>query len=262
MRRRTPPAVADQKRRLSAHTSPKEFGIARVDVARYSAAHSSGGGPRSIPGNPGPLINPHGRRPMPPSEYRRPIALSDGLIVIAGFAVGLALLKAAIPKDLSIAQFCNAIISPSDGWSPWHAYALTLELGTFFAIPFLAGWTPACLVLQLTGPRPPWRRLRRQPGLVACLIVTAVVLAATMIVVMLAACGISQLPSSDDDFLKPFVLGGAVAGAGVLSSWATMRLYGACRPTTVWTDRLGRLTGMIWIGLGAISVCYLGLAMN
>jgi len=199
---------------------------------------------------------------MPPCEHHRRLTLSDGLIVVAGLAVGLALVRAAVPKDLSVASFREAIMNPTGGWTPEHAFGLTLELGALFAVPLAAGWTPACLLLQLTGRRPPWRRLRRQPGFVVCLVVTAVVLAAVPVVATLAACGVWELPSSPLAFLKTHVLGGAVAGTGVLWSWATMRLSGVCRPAPVWTDRLGRLTGVAWIGLGAISVCYVGLAMD
>jgi hypothetical protein len=129
----------------------------------------------------------------------------------------------------------------------------------FIGIPLLAGWTPVCLIVQLTGPRLAWRRFRRQPGFVASLVATAV------IVVTITAASVSvwlklwqpMRTSSPDGFIPAYLMGGVVAGSGVLWSWVTMWLCSVARPAKTWRDRLGRLTGALWIAIGVMSGVYI-----
>jgi hypothetical protein len=150
---------------------------------------------------------------MAHSEQPRRFSIGDALILIAGLAAGLALVRATSP-EFTPGQLRDAFLSPRGGWTLWHAFGLTLELGVILFIPFVAGWTPACLLLQLTGPRPPWRRLRRRPGFVACLIATAFVIATLAVAAVLvvateeeerrparATCGPARVSSSRMDVL-------------------------------------------------------------
>jgi hypothetical protein len=194
-------------------------------------------------------------------EQPRRFSISDVLVLIAGLAAGLALVRAASP-ELTPGQLRDAFLSPRGGWTLWHAFGLTLELGVILLIPFVAGWTPACLLLQLARPRPPWRRLRRQPGFVACLIATAFVIATLAVAGVLLATGIWEVPLSSGRYFLAHVLGGLLAGSGVATGWSTMKLCGACRPAPTWPDRLGRLTGAVWVPVGVISVCFAALAMT
>jgi hypothetical protein len=117
-------------------------------------------------------------------------------------------------------------------------------------------------LLQVLGPRPQWRRLRQQPGFVACLIAAIVV---TLTLTVAQSCiwlSLWEVKTSSDGYLKAQILGGMLAGSGVLWSWVTMRLCGVCRPRPTWTDRLGRMTGVVWIAVGAISAGYLLFAMG
>jgi hypothetical protein len=193
-------------------------------------------------------------------EQPRRFSIGDALILIAGLAAGLALVRATSP-EYSPGQLREVLLSPRGGWTPWHAFGLTLELGVILFIPFVVGWTPACLLLQLARPRPPWRRLRRRPGFVACLIATAFVIATLAVAAVLLATGIWEARPSSDRYFLAHVLGGLLAGAGVATGWSTMKLCGACRPAPTWPDRLGRLTGAVWVAVGAMSVCYAALAM-
>jgi hypothetical protein len=84
---------------------------------------------------------------------------------------------------------------------------------------------------------------------------------------MALAVGLACLPSaswqikkSSEGCLKVLLVGGTLAGSGVLWSWVTMRLCGVCRPIPAWTDRLGRLTGTVWIALGTVGVAYMIMA--
>ena len=116
----------------------------------------------------------------------RKFSISDGLILIAGIAAGMALVRMTNP-GITPGQVRDAFLSPQGGWTLLTAFELTLETGVMFVIPFVAAWTPACLLVQMTGPRPRWRRLRRQPGLVACLVASTVTLATIAVSVALLA---------------------------------------------------------------------------
>src|SRR5262245_21740549 len=97
------------------------------------------------------------------ADGRRRFGIADASILIAGLAAGMALVRAVTP-DLTPGEVWHAVVRPPEGWSPSYAYAFTLDFGTIIGGPSLAAWTPACLVLQVIGPRPRWRRLRRRPG--------------------------------------------------------------------------------------------------
>jgi hypothetical protein len=189
------------------------------------------------------------------AHERRRFTIIDGLVLIAGLATGLGLVRGMNP-DLTPGEVWDALARPDEGWSLRYALLLTLDLGVILYIPFAAGWTPACLLLQLLRPRPRWRRLRRQPGFVSCLIATVVV--AVTVAVALAGLAMSAwgVQAFDGDHPEPRLLCGFLAGSGALWGWVTMGLCGACRPSPTWTDRLGRLTGAVWIALGAISALY------
>jgi hypothetical protein len=87
------------------------------------------------------------------------------------------------------------------------------------------------------------------------------VIATLLIAAALLATGIWEARLSPDrHFLAP-VLGGSLGGFGVVTGWSTMKLCGTCRPAPEWPDRLGRLTGAIWVAVGAIGLCFTALAM-
>ncbi len=198
---------------------------------------------------------------MKTTESRR-FGIADGLILIAGVAAGLGCFRALVP-DLTPQKIWDALVRPKQGWSLWYAFELIAELGVFIGIPFLAAWTPTCLVVQFTKPRASWRRLCRQPGFIASLIAT------TVIVLTVAASATSvwlsiwvATSSSPERFIKVYLLGGILAGSGVLWSWVTMRLCGVCRPRPTWTDRLGRLTGAAWVAIGVLSAVFISQAIS
>jgi hypothetical protein len=197
---------------------------------------------------------------MTSCEARRRFTLSDGLIVIAGLAGGLAVTRAMTP-DITLAGLLDSILRPRGGWTISYARDFALEFSVIFVVPFVAGWTPACLLLQFGSPRPRWHRLRRQPGFVACLIPSVVAAFAVGVLgVVLPTWGWSSA-SLRDRALIPVILGGGAAGSGVFWSWVAMRLTGTCRPSPNWTDRLGRFTGAVWVALGGVSAGYAAMTM-
>ena len=192
------------------------------------------------------------------ADVRR-FSLSDGMILIAGLAAGMGLVKIT-NSDISPGQLGEAILHPKGGWSLWHAFGLTLELGAIFVIPFVAAWTPACLLVQLSNSR--WRRLRRQPGFVACLIGTAVSIVTLSVASTCIWFSLWEARGPSAGYIQAHLLGGILAGSGILWGWVTMWLCGVCRPRPTWSDRLGRLTGAVWIALGVISAVCIFLAIR
>lgn len=194
------------------------------------------------------------------ADGSRRFTIADGLITIAGFAAGFGLVRAVSP-DLTPGRVWEAITNPRDGWSAWYAFGLFLELGVIFVIPFVAGWAPACLMLQVVGPRPPWRRLVRRPGFIACLIATAVVIVSLAIALACIGFSIWEIGSLPGEYWKVMIPAGIIGGWGILWSWATMKLCRASRSEPAWRDRLGRATGVVGIVVGLICVasCYLAL---
>ena len=195
---------------------------------------------------------------MPPQDHGRRFTIADLSIVIAGLAAALGLARANVwsPSPGALWEF---IAHQPEGWSPGLVIELGFGLGVAL-VPVLAGWTPACLALQIRQPRVRWRRLRRQPGWVACMVATGV-LGTTLAATILAPVVMEEWDDKAAHQLASS-LGSELAGLGVLTSWVTMRLCGVCRAQPTWTDRLGRLTGAGWIALGVVATIYLGLRLD
>jgi hypothetical protein len=191
------------------------------------------------------------------TEVSRKFGIADGLILIAGIAAGLGCVWSLAP-DLTPGQIWNELVHPPHGWSLRFALEASAELSLMAGIPFWAAWTPACLMIQVIPPRARWRRLRRQPGFVACLLASmAIVLAVGSVSPLWSSRGRGIVPGLIEGAALP---GGILCGSSVLWSWAALWLGGACRPRPTWTGRLGRLTGAGWIVLGVVAAVYLILA--
>ena len=103
----------------------------------------------------------------------RRFGVADGLILVAATAIGLAASRAITPDELTLQATWEAGLDPPQGgWSLLFIVQFACILIDVAVIPSLAAWTIACLALRLRGPRPPWRRLARRPGMVACLAAT------------------------------------------------------------------------------------------
>jgi hypothetical protein len=156
---------------------------------------------------------------------------------MAGLGVGLALLKAA-ELDLELARMWGKLTSSRMVWSPGIVFEVVVEYALVAGLPLGAGLTPFCLFLQPKG----------RPGYVACLIATA------LIVPSLAITGVLvQLTGSPPiRFVGQQLLPALLAGAGIVASWLTMRLFGVWDPEPTWSDRMGRALGALWIVMGAV----------
>jgi hypothetical protein len=124
------------------------------------------------------------------------------------------------------------------------------------AIPDAFGWfalieSVGLIPLFLRRPRPPLRRVARQPGMVASVAVASTfgVLAANELAVAVGAWLLSR-----PNFLQlhhvlwhlgsPIVIGPAVA-----TCWLSLVLTWGWRPESNWPDRLGRFWGVVWVAL-------------
>jgi hypothetical protein len=142
--------------------------------------------------------------------------------------------------------------------------------------PYLMAWTLAFPILRLRRPRPPWRALSRQPGMMACSVATLVLLVQLSAIILAWALAwlwvaIGPVPAPTAWSLgatvrdaSPLVdLGFSIyagfgasawAAEGIAGAWLIMALGGWWRPEPSAIDRLGRALGAIWIGLMVLYV--------
>ena len=144
-------------------------------------------------------------------------------------------------------------------WDLFDQIALVLLI---FATPVAVAMTLGVLAIRLRMPRPRWRRLSRQPGVVACLALALSWVAAGAYTVgnVLSnhptagtAPGLppgTTFVRSSASFLEEFaVFGSVLGGFAVVVAWSTLVLVGRWRLEPTWLDRLGRLIGVAWVGM-------------
>ena len=88
----------------------------------------------------------------------RPFRLADAMVLVVAVATGLSVNRAS-----RLASFPRPKL---DYYSIAHLLNLVL--------PHVATTTVALVVMQLLKPRPAFRRLARQPGAIACMVASAV----------------------------------------------------------------------------------------
>jgi hypothetical protein len=165
----------------------------------------------------------------------RRLSVLDAMILVAATAMGLAGIRACSPAFYSY-QYTPITPPP---WLNW--LAVVLSNWAFYVSPLPAAWTLAAMVLRLRSPRPPMRRLMRQPGAVA-------VLAATMLVLIGVVHYLLDLhnPSLHD---IPYQYTSFSLGCGVGSAWWILALGKRWRAEPSWIDRFGRALGAYWVGM-------------
>jgi hypothetical protein len=171
------------------------------------------------------------------TEPRRRLSLLDLMILIFAIAIGIGPLPVFM-KTMNLAQYSAA-------------KTLVGRLRSYAAPP-LAALTIASLVIVLRQPRPPFRRLVRRPGFMAC---------ATAVTCFIVVCPIESAgslyllargafsPGYDVWNTHLALLAGSLTypvGLMVAGAWLCMALNRRWR-TGDWTDRLGQLIGIGWI---------------
>jgi len=119
----------------------------------------------------------------------------------------------------------------------------------------------ALLVLRLRRPRPGWRRLSRQPGAVACAAATAALMAGGVLVVSYYLSMVNPIGSTALNvpvhMPNEWTLGRhdwpiieSRIPTAVIAAWLALALSGRWRAEPRWIDRIGRVFGSFWVGLG------------
>jgi hypothetical protein len=165
----------------------------------------------------------------------RKFGLADFMITIAALGAGLAWHRTYV-DGMHSGYFRSA------GIMRWSRDSQLASQWT----PFLVWTTAAVLIFRLRAPRPPWRRLRRQPGLIACVSALAAVLYSLVV-------GLYKMME-----LYARLLQGSLAtnvamtlentGLVVAAAWMSLLLSGRWVAEPSWIDRAGRICGVLWIG--------------
>jgi hypothetical protein len=162
--------------------------------------------------------------PKEPRSIRR-LTLADGLILIAAVAVGLAIGR--IPQNLN-----GSDDSPS---------LIVMGLMSIYWTSLMA--MVSLIPLRLMTPRPPWRRVRRQPGFIAC---AAVAIGAVHRALYFGV-NCFWRPAVWANYNVLSLIASPSIGWIIISAWFVLAVSGRWRPEPSWTDRSGRVLAVAWI---------------
>jgi hypothetical protein len=183
--------------------------------------------------------NETGPQPMRDRPGRK-FTLADIMILVAVTAVGAMLVRIVLGSPLP--------------YPTSRLAAVTWRYGRL-ASPFLLTFPAALLVMRARAPRPPARRVFRQPGTVACLVVLADVLARGLLVA--ARSWLEQLMRWPVISSGDYVIRTLFSGYSVALVWAAMGLTRTWRPEAGWIDRTGRAYGMLMITVWLLMFLYI-----
>lgn len=172
------------------------------------------------------------------AEPRRRVQLVDLMIVVCGVALAFGLIRAAA--------------AGAAGQAPLWATAIAATLGCLVAA------TPTLLLLRLRQPRPPLRRLAREPGFAANLAATAVLAIGLLAIGILGTVRVAKhsqtllagraVRTPDPDWWAGVVFQVImVVGPAVIGAWLLLLVSGRRRPRRGWLDPIGRVVGTLWI---------------
>ena len=195
----------------------------------------------------------------------RRFTVFDEMILIALVAAVIAVTGVFWESDLR--EFIK--FRPAQSWVlevlDWAPFLLVGLLPRYIAAAM-----PAVLALRLRRPRPPLRKLARQPGCVACAAGSAALVAGGVLVLSwtmfrenvqlvlgpfawpsmesyVAERRISATATTVSPFVWPAVE--SYVAAAVLAAWAVLLLGGRWRSEPTWIDRAGRVCGAYWVFL-------------
>ena len=189
----------------------------------------------------------------------RRFSLLDGMIVVGAVALWLGQRRLWWNTDEYVwSNLRYYLFEPV----PWSKSRLDAVLGMSLPLttPMMISATLLTLAFRLRKPRPRWRRLASQPGLVASLVTGLALVAGYVFACALYAirppfqrAGFFTSPV-DDMLICTFSYAWApLAGFGVVVAWGLLAIMGRWRAEASWIDRLGRAVGVASIALGAIG---------
>ncbi len=188
---------------------------------------------------------------------RRRFRLSDAMILLAATALGYGIIEGvvrAVGGFLSWSALYAALTAPRRH----QPRAATLSRLALLTLPLVVTWTLALIEIRLLRPRPRFRRLTRQPGMMAACAAGAVIVFVGL--VSFAFVMVLRWESHADYFRAVFFVGGLtvpfvpiLCGLAVLVSWLTLLASRRWRAEPSWVDRLGRALGAVWIAAGFLT---------
>jgi hypothetical protein len=184
-------------------------------------------------------------------ETPRNFTLFDAIVSVA--AVGLALAFARTHLAYAWANLCAIPFRGPAGWAGVWAYLRTrtdvtgsIVMYTFVSMEaLLLSSTLAFLIMRLRRPRPPLRRLIKQPGVVAC-----------EVWLLGMFLGICLAPLIEDYPLLALIVVISTASA-IPIAWTILVLRGHWETEPSWIDRLGRGLGVCWAVIIPLQVVFM-----
>ncbi len=188
-------------------------------------------------------------------NLRRRFTLLDAVIIVASIGLGFGLLRLRITfADLT--RFFRSAFDRVPWELPTDTLVLRLSGLIELALPCVLAWTLGLLILRFVPPRPPLRRLARQPGFVAC-VVFLVISACSYLSVLVTLATRGKLAHATVRDLIAYhstanLLMIQIGGWGIAAAWIVLGISGRWRPEPSWIDRFGRGFGVFWLGSALI----------
>lgn len=188
---------------------------------------------------------------------RRKMTLLDTVLLVGSAAIGMGAFQ-IVRRGLfqGWIWIADHRIPDIHTWTTWDLIVTCSDISVF-VLPLVTPWTLLLLALRMRPPRPTWRRIWRQPGMVACLAVlfgwtwSGLALILALDVGYLARPGRTLRPEewaqkylSDEVFMY--------VGLAVAAAWFVQYVGGRWRRWADWIDLMGRLVGVCWIVIGLV----------
>jgi hypothetical protein len=187
----------------------------------------------------------HGNGTLMGHSNHRRFTLSDVLIIVAWAAIAFWFTRVLI--DVVLTVWPNRFRTP---WRTWTSASYMVLL-----------WMNICVLnLRLMAPRPPWRRLARQPGFVAGIAVAASIFFKTVssLASWLAQPSLNDPITRLNNYLISICFPGNIAPFVILA-WIILFVQGIRRSRTDWIESAARLLGCASILGWLVSFIVMGL---
>jgi hypothetical protein len=205
----------------------------------------------------------HARTIANPAAKGRRFRILDAMILVAATAIGFAAsewLSRETNGYLSFWGFFQGVwgyYSESTAEVGVAQFVYPCSMVAYLMSPIVAMLTLALIPIRLFSPRPRWRRIASQPGMIAaCAAGLALVGIGLLISGVALAAGIEDAGRwmLESSFFLPMFLGMAV-----VTSWMTLLFGRRWRAERSWVDRFGRAIGCYWVVTGLLMICMVAI---